>query len=48
MGTLSRVKILVTAAPATSKQTKATRVIDFVTQFSVFPAERRTLPKTGS
>jgi hypothetical protein len=37
-GTLSRVRILVAAAPATSKQTRATRVIDFVTQISVSPA----------
>jgi hypothetical protein len=38
VGTLSRTRILVAAAPTTSKQTKATRVIDFVTQISVSPA----------
>src|SRR3569832_803634 len=37
-GTLSRARILVAAAPATSRHTRATRVIDFVTQISVSPA----------
>jgi hypothetical protein len=37
-GTLSRDRILVAAAPATSTQSKAMRVIDFVTQISVSPA----------